>query len=252
MLFLQKAIVEGSLSLLFECSKLVDLNQISEGEEKESYHLLLEFLTPIAKTYPSELGREAINNGLQVLGGYGFCTDFPLQQYYRDIRIMSLYEGTTGIQSLDLLGRKIPMANGKALQLLFAEITETIKSAESFVDLQKEATTLNKKLQLISKVLQHLSSFAKAGDYESYLADATVFMELTSTIIIAWQWLKQAAAAAECLSIGENRFKQEFYESKIHTMKFYFKYELPKTIGLAETLLNSEPLTILKEKELIL
>ncbi|MGB4960620.1 MAG: acyl-CoA dehydrogenase family protein, partial [Saprospiraceae bacterium] len=126
MLLLQKAIVEGALSLLIECSKHSDIAHSDEGEKKENHHLLLELLTPVAKTYPSELGRIAINNGLQVLGGYGYCMDFPLQQYLRDIRIMAIYEGTTGIQSLDLLSRKIPMHNGKALQLLTEMMNVTI------------------------------------------------------------------------------------------------------------------------------
>ena len=86
-------------------------------------------LTPIVKTYPSEMGRVSVSTGLQILGGYGFCLDFPLQQYYRDIRIMALYEGTTGIQSLDLLGRKATAQNGKALMLLMGEIQQTIQDA---------------------------------------------------------------------------------------------------------------------------
>jgi len=252
MLFLQKAITEGALSLLFECSKLVDLHRISEGEEKENYHLMLEFLTPIAKTYPSEMGRESISNGLQVLGGYGFCTDFPLQQYYRDIRIMSLYEGTTGIQSLDLLGRKVSMANGKALQLIIKEINKTINEAAEIESLKPYSDELKGKINLIGKTLKYLGDFAKKGNFESYLADATVFMEMTSTIVVAWQWLKQALVADTVLKSDKQKFEKSFYESKIHTMKFYFKYELPKTTGLAETLLNPEMLTILKEKELIL
>ncbi len=252
MLFLEKAITEGALSLLFECSRLVDLHRISEGEEKENYHLLLEFLTPIAKTYPSEMGRESISNGLQVLGGYGFCSDFPLQQYYRDIRIMSLYEGTTGIQSLDLLSRKVPMAKGKALNLILTEINKTIKAASEVESLKTCTEDLNEKVKLIGKTLQYLSGFAQNGDYERYLADASIFMELTSTVVVAWQWLKQAIVANNVLESGNMKFDRLFYESKIHTMKFYFKYELPKTIGLAETLTNPEVLTIIKEKELIL
>jgi butyryl-CoA dehydrogenase len=252
MLFLQKSITEGALSLLFECSKLIDLHKTSEGEEKENYHLMLDFLTPIAKTYPSEMGRESISNGLQVLGGYGFCTDFPLQQYYRDIRIMSLYEGTTGIQSLDLLARKVPMAKGKALQLILAEIKKTIQKAGTDENLKPYSENLNQKIQLVGKVLQYLGGFAKEGDFESYLADATIFMDLMSTVIIAWQWLKQAIVADEVLKSGNGNFENVFYESKIHTMKFYFKYELTKTTGLAKTILNPEKLTILKEKELIL
>ena len=106
MLLLQKAIAEGSLSLVLEASVYQDLEAV-KTEEKEKYHLLSEILTPIVKTYPSEAGRISINNGLQILGGYGFCSEFVLQQYMRDIRIYTLYEGTTGIQSQDLLGRKM-------------------------------------------------------------------------------------------------------------------------------------------------
>lgn len=252
MLLLQKAITEGSLSLLFECSRLVDLHRTAEGDEKEDYHMLLELLTPIAKTYPSEMGRESISNGLQVLGGYGFCNDFPLQQYYRDIRIMSLYEGTTGIQSLDLLGRKIPMKNGKAVELLLQKMTETMKKASKIESLRQYADTLANKLKMIDKVIRHLTPFAMKGDYERYLADATVFMEMTGIVVIAWQWLKQAVVAHEILGSGNPKFDALFYESKIHTMKFYFRYELPKTIALSETLLDPESLTISGDKELIL
>jgi len=126
MLMLQKSIVEGSLALLMEVSMYHDLSEYGDESERSYYHDLLELLTPIAKTYPSEMGITSISNGLQVLGGYGFCSEFPLQQYYRDIRITSLYEGTTGIQSLDLLGRKVVMKNGEAMRSL--TLCRTIKN----------------------------------------------------------------------------------------------------------------------------
>ena len=102
MLLLQKAVVEGSMSLVMLASKYYDLeNTASSPEEKKKYNTLLEMIIPVVKTYPSEAGSYAVNNGLQILGGYGFCSDFILQQYYRDIRISAIYEGTTGIQSQD-------------------------------------------------------------------------------------------------------------------------------------------------------
>ncbi len=251
MLLLQKAVVEGALSLLLECGKLADIEKTSEGQIKEEAHLLMEILTPIAKTYPSEMGRVATSNGLQILGGYGFCTDFPLQQYYRDIRITALYEGTTGIQSMDLLGRKATMHKGKALQLLVKEISETIRQATTYESLKSYAEQLSDKLLLSQKVLNHLLGFTKTGDFERFLADATIFMEFTSTIVIAWQWLKQAVVAQEAIVTANDAFTSDFYESKLLCMKFYFKYELPKTKGLAETLMHPDTLTVLKEKELI-
>ena len=97
-------------------------------KEKHKYHTLLQIIIPIFKTYPSEAGIYSINNGLQVLGGYGFCSDFILQQYYRDIRISSIYEGTTGIQSQDLLGRKMMLNNGEGAKLLLEEIKNNIET----------------------------------------------------------------------------------------------------------------------------
>jgi alkylation response protein AidB-like acyl-CoA dehydrogenase len=252
MLLLQKAIIEGSLSLLVECSKHSDIVHCDAGENKENHNLLLELLTPIAKTYPAEMGRIAINNGLQVLGGYGFCMDFPLQQYLRDIRIMSIYEGTTGIQSLDLLGRKIPMQGGKAMQLLTDMMTKTINEATSHDSLKFYAIQLSGGMHVIQKALEYLMPYALKGDYENYLADATIFMEMAANVIIAHQWLKMGIKAQQALESEHRVCEVEFYEAKIHTMKFYFKYELPKITACLETLTHQDKLTFVdSEKELI-
>lgn len=252
MLLLQKAVAEGALSLLVQTALYLDLEKVSEGEDREKYNLLVEILTPVVKTYPSEMGRIAVSNGLQILGGYGFCSEYILQQYYRDIRIMAIYEGTTGIQSLDLLGRKVTLHGGKALKLLAAEMQVTIAGAHSHDELKPYARQLGEKLQLTQQVLDHLLGFATQGDYERFLSDATVFMEFFSTIVIAWQWLKVAVHAKEALLTGQSGHTADFYESKIHTMRFFFKYEMPKTIGLAQTLLNEEVLTLAEKRELIL
>lgn len=251
MLLSQKAIYEGALSLTLQSALYHDLSRVTEGEEQEKYHLLLELLTPITKTYPSEKGRKSIDNGLQILGGYGFCTDFVLQQYYRDIRIFSLYEGTTGIQSLDLLGRKVTMNNGRALQLLVAEMQEAIEAAMAYDELKPYAKALGEKMQLSQKVLTHLLGYAMKGEYQEFLADATIFMEFMGTIVIAWQWLKMATVAKQAVLTGQGKYTSEFYESNIHTMKFFFKYELSRVTGLADILTSTEMLTILKGKELI-
>lgn len=247
MLLLQKAIVEGSLSLLLETAKYSDLAHVEEGDVASDYHLLLELLTPIAKTYPSEKGQQAINNGLQIYGGYGFCMDFPLQQYYRDIRIMSLYEGTTGIQSLDLLSRKVTAQNGASLQLLLKKITEVTDEASNHEDLKSYADQLTKALGHVQQALGYLLPMAMKGDYESYLADATAFMEMTSNVVIAYQWLKMATKAKQALVVGDSTYEAKFYESKIHTMKFYYKYELPHARATLATILNNEELTIVTE-----
>ena len=247
MLLAQKAITEGALSLILQSYKYQDLSHVAEGADKEKYHLLLELLTPIAKTFPSEMGRYSINQGLQVLGGYGFCMDFPLQQYYRDIRIMPLYEGTTGIQSLDLLGRKIPFENGKSLQFLLAEVSDTMKEASTYEELKIYVGQLEKKIELVQEVLQHLMGFAMSGDFEKYLADATIFMEFFSTIVVSWQLMKQAVAAKRVLKEGTGQYGSDFYQAKIHVLRYYFKYELPKAQACAEVLKNRETITIPEE-----
>ena len=251
MLLLQKAISEGALSLIMQACIHSDEERSGAPENKEKHNFLLEILTPIVKTYPAEMGQKSINNGLQILGGYGFCTDFVLQQYYRDIRIMSLYEGTTGIQSLDLLGRKVTMKGGAALMALAEEVKATIEDASTYDELKPYAAKLGEQLKLNQDVLQHLIPIAMKGDHERFLADATIFMDFFGTIVIAWQWLKIAANAKKALLVGDATNTPEFYEGKIHTMKFFFKYELARTGGLADILRNEEVLTIVAEKELI-
>lgn len=248
MLMLQKSIVEGALSLLLEASKYHDISLAGSEEERTDAHLLLELLTPIAKTYPAEKGKEAIDNGLQVLGGYGFCTDFVLQQYYRDIRIMSIYEGTTGIQSLDLLARKVTMKNGAALQLLMQKIAEVSQEAMTYDDLKPYTEKLNKKLEKIQQVLAKLIPHAMEGNHELFIMDATIFMQMASTVVIGYQWLKMATTAKKALVTGNMSNDAAFYESKINTMKFFFKYELPEVNSCFETIMNDDVLTILDEK----
>ncbi|PQJ79594.1 acyl-CoA dehydrogenase [Polaribacter porphyrae] len=253
MLLLQKAIVEGSLSLVMLASKYQDIVATATSkEEKEKYHLLLEMIIPIVKTYPSEAGAESVDNGLQVLGGYGFCTDFTLQQYYRDIRISALYEGTTGIQSQDLLGRKVTMHNGKGLELLATEIMQTIMVASKDDELKGYAAILGDKLKLSQKVIGKLMPFAMKGNYERYLSDANLFMEYMSIVVLGWLWLEMAVDAKKEVGNADRKYSETFYESKIHTMKFYFKYEVPKTNSLAESLMSDEVVTIKNDKEYII
>ncbi|WP_299160797.1 acyl-CoA dehydrogenase [uncultured Eudoraea sp.] len=251
MLMLQKVVAEGSLSLILLSSKYHDLSQThSDPEEREKYSYLLEMLTPIAKTYPSEMGLLSVSNGLQVLGGYGFCSDFILQQYYRDIRIFSIYEGTTGIQSLDLLGRKMTMNNGKGVKLLSDEIMNSIQDASKIEDLKPYAQKLGETLKLAQEVLQFLMQFAKKGDYERFLSDATVFMEFFGNIVVGWLWLEIAVKSQNAMVLNDTKYSSAFYESKISAMKFYFKYEIPKTKALAEVLMDKNVLTTANENQL--
>lgn len=249
MLMLQKVIVEGSLSLILEASNYLDKESVASGDKKEYYNLLLELLTPIVKTYPAEQGRVAVDNGLQVLGGYGFTMDFILQQYYRDIRIISIYEGTTGIQSIDLLARKMALKNGAVLQDFAKEVQTTITAAATFDELKEYGDVLLESMGIVQDVLSQLMPFAMKGDYERYLADASIFMQLFSTIVVGWQWLKIATNAKQALTSGGGSQSEVFYESKVHAMRFYFKYEMAKNKGLAKILKDDRDLTLSEVSE---
>ncbi len=249
MLLFQRAIVEGSLSLLMQCGIYDDLVNVTEGEEHDNYHLLLELLTPVAKTYPAEMGILSCSMGIQVLGGYGFCDEFPLEQFYRDIRIHTLHEGTTGIQGMDLLGRKMTMKQGKAVQLYLAEVRKVIATAEKDAALKPYGEMLEAALSKIEKVAGHLMGLALEGKIELFLADAAVFLEFFGIIAIAWQWLLQATVAKKALAGDLQSADANFYQGKIQTCAYFFGYELPKIEGLAMRLLNSDGLTIAMKSE---
>lgn len=255
MLLFQKAVVEGSLSLLTEVSIYADkAHAIEDSEEKDRYFKLLELLTPVAKTYPCEAGVQACSSAVQVFGGYGFTEDFPVEQYYRDIRITPIYEGTTGIQSLDLLGRKVLMEKGAAIKLLYNEIFATVTEATSVEGLANYAGELKTELADLQMVTTHLAKVAQGGDVELFLSDANLYMEQFSLVTIAWQWLKMGVAAKRKLlaTSGENSDEINFLESKIQTMKYFFHYELPKTMALSKRLMDAEEITILREKDVAL
>ena len=244
MLLFQRAVIEGAQSLLMQCSKLVDFQKVLEGEAKEKNHLLLEILTPVAKSYPSEMGIQAISQGLQCLGGSGYCDDYPLEQYYRDSRIHPIHEGTTGIQGMDLLGRKVIMKDGQALLLYINELYDTITAAREFKILEKFADELNDSLTKLQEVTRHLVSLAGQNGPEVFLADATLYLEFFGIITIAWQWLLQGIAVQKALNNGAKKKDLNFYEGKMFTLRYFFGYELPKTLGLAKRLMDDDRLTV--------
>jgi butyryl-CoA dehydrogenase len=243
MLLFQKAVVEGSLSLLMQCSYYADLVKVlPDGDEKRRYELLLDLLTPIAKTYPSEMGIQSVSQSLQCLGGYGYCDDFPIEQYYRDARIHPIHEGTTGIHGMDLLGRKVTIKNGAAFQLYLAEIRQTLEHAREISTFQPLANQLEAALTSLEQVTTHLIGLSQSAGTEHFLADATLYLELFGVITMAWQWLIQGLSAHGALE--KSPAEAEFYQGKLHTLRYFFRYELPKTLGLASILIDTSSLTV--------
>ena len=244
MLLTQKAICEGGLALAIYAGKLVDLINISEDADKERYHLLLEMLTPVVKSYPSEMGIVSTSLAVQCLGGYGYCDDFPLEQYMRDTRIHPIHEGTTGIQGMDLLGRKAVMKDGKAFAIYTEEAAKTAAEAGSTERLKERGAGLEEALSVLKDVTAHLKGIAAKGNVDQFLSDATLYLELFGHVTIAWQWLLQGIAAQKALSSGCSEDDALFYEGKLFAMDFFFEYELPKTQGLAKRLRSGNRVTL--------
>ncbi|TXF89801.1 acyl-CoA dehydrogenase [Neolewinella aurantiaca] len=245
MLLFQKAVVEGSVHLLLQSSLYEDLSKVSEDPaEKERAHLLTELLTPIAKSFPSEYGNESVSTGMQVLGGAGYCDDFPLEQIFRDIRVNSIYEGTTTIHGLDLLGRKMMMKGGKPVEYLMQEVQGTIKLAMANETTRPLAETLAKSLGGVKQVMDHLMGIARTEDPKVFLADATIFLDYFSLHVIGWLWLKEALVAAKTLPAAEGQDDTNFYKSKVATARFYFNYIFPKVSAHKRTLLATERITL--------
>jgi len=245
MLLFQKAVIEGSFALLAQCSLYADLERVSEGETKENYFLLLDLLTPIAKSYPSEMSILTTSAAIQCLGGYGYLEDYTPEQFFRDTRIHPIHEGTTGIQGLDLLGRKVTMHGGKALTLLIDEMRKTIVSVPHWSDLRIRKHELAEAIQHLHAVTIHLTDLVKENKPEVFLADATLYLDYFSIVTIAWTWLIQGLVAEKTLQNTElSEDDKNFYQGKILTVHYFFEYELPKIQFLHHRLISNNRLTV--------
>jgi alkylation response protein AidB-like acyl-CoA dehydrogenase len=220
MLLAQKSYVEGALALGLYCGRLIDETvSATIDTERDDAGLLLEVLTPIAKSWPSQWAVEANSLAIQVHGGYGYTRDYNVEQLYRDNRLNSIHEGTHGIHALDLLGRKVLIDGGRGLRLLLDKIRDTIDQASALGDsLAGWATALAS----AARRVEHTSGVLwKDADPASALANATIYLEAVGHVVLAWIWLQQAVAA--------HGKAGDFYDGKRMAARYFFHYELPKT-----------------------
>ena len=225
MLMAQKAYVEGALALMHYCASLIDQQKVSDdSQETARLGELLDILTPIAKSWPSEYCLEANKLAIQVLGGYGYSREYPVERFYRDNRLNHIHEGTHGIQGLDILGRKVRMHGGRAFELLVASITETVNEAATTPALAKYASTLSDAVEEIEDSTRQVLA---AEDLKLCLANATLYLDAIGHVVIAWMWLKQALAATKGL-LDASPSDGAFYSGKLQACRYFFNYELPK------------------------
>jgi butyryl-CoA dehydrogenase len=219
MLLAQKSYVEGAMGLVLYCGRLLDEQATAESEEARARaHLLLDVLTPIAKSWPSQWCLAANDLAIQVHGGYGYSRDHDVEQHYRDNRLNAIHEGTHGIQALDLLGRKVVMDDGAGLRLLASTISATVARA---VAAGGELAELGAQLDVaILRVVEVTLRVWGTGQVDVALANATAYLEAVGHVVVAWIWLEQALAAAG--------HEGEFYDGKRHAARYFFRYELPR------------------------
>ena len=244
MLLFQRSFVEGAHALLMQCCRYADEEIVLEGEARERASLLLDLLTPVAKSYPSETSILSTSLAIQCLGGYGYCDDFPVEQYFRDTRIHPIHEGTTGIQGMDLLGRKVRMQNGKAFALFVEEVRAAIAEGRSYETTIAFADALQGAIAELAQVTAALQERAANSGMAVYLADATLYLEYFSLVAVAWQWLRQVVAAAKGLAGNPSKSDTNFYTGKFFSARYFFHYELPKTKGLVTRLLDADTVTL--------
>jgi butyryl-CoA dehydrogenase len=232
MLLSQKAWVEGGLGLALYCARLVDDRAVC-ADDAEAARLdgLLELLTPIAKSWPSEWALEANKLAIQVLGGAGYTRDFPLERLYRDNRLNHIHEGAWGIHGIDLLGRKVRIGGGSALRAFAAEVEKTISGAFRRGDaLAAECRALGAAIRQLAATTRRLVETADAVDAELAFANATVYLDAFGTIAVAWRWLAQAVAAQDALARteGTQGVERAFYDGKLAACRHFFRHDLPR------------------------
>ena len=235
MLLAQKSYCEGALALELYCARLVDEQHTAGDEAANDARLLLEVLTPIAKSWPSEWCLEANSLAIQIHGGYGYTRDFPVEQYWRDNRLNMIHEGTHGIQATDLLGRKVLMEEGRGLTLLAARMTATMKRAYKLPALAEHADALGAALKQVAVATQKAWA---TGNATEALANAVPYMQAFGHTVLAWIWLDVALKALE----GDADQSNAATQGRMGATRFFFRYELPK-IGAWLAVVESRDLT---------
>ncbi len=241
MLLRQKAIVEGGLCLVLSCARYADLAAHSEKEEtREGAQLLLDLLTPVAKSFPAEKGFEANALAVQIHGGYGYSSEYLPEALLRDQKLNSLHEGTTGIQGLDLLGRKVVQRGGAALLALQAELDQACARADRVGVDAGWSRALRDTASLLGEVTVELGGRGFAGDVAGMLLHSADYLEAFSTLVVGWQWLRQATVAKDALGRGPGDADRPFYEGKLLTAQYWLRTELPKARALFELCRDGE------------
>ncbi len=238
MLLSMKAYVEGMRSLLYYAGYLTDqISVAANDDDKAKYQGLLDLLIPVCKGYVTDRAFDLCSTGVQVYGGYGFTKEYPQEQLLRDCRITLIYEGTNGIQAMDLLGRKLGMNKGKPIMDLMGEIQKTIAQAKEIENLKDYAASVEKALNRLGEVAMHLGTTAMSPKVMSAFAFAHPFLEASGDVIIGWMLLWRSVVAATALEKGAKKKDKAFYEGQIKSAEYFTQAVLPITMGKMDAIM---------------
>ncbi|MGR2738870.1 acyl-CoA dehydrogenase C-terminal domain-containing protein [Billgrantia sp. Q4P2] len=248
MLLTQKAFAEGGRMLVLYTAQMLDIVEHGQdAAEREHAETLLSLLTPIVKAFLTEVGFEATNEGVQVFGGHGFIQEWGMEQLVRDSRITRLYEGTTGIQALDLLGRKVLMSQGESLKVFTKEIHKFCKAEEGNAELAEFVAPLAKLNAEWGELTMGIGMKAM-NDREEVGAASVDYLMYSGYVTLAYLFAKAAKQAQQALAAGSD--EATFYEAKVKTARFYFQRLLPRTLAHAQCVqAGAEPLMALSPEE---
>lgn len=233
-----KVLVEGMRSLLYYVNYCADMAVIGETEEeKQKFHGLVEVLTPVAKGYVTDRAFDICSQGMQVYGGYGFIEEYPMSQLLRDCRITMIYEGTNGIQAMDLLGRKLGMNKGKPVMDLFGEMQKAIAAAKKIPGLEDYSLSVEKAVNRLGEVALNMGKTAMSEKVLNAFANAHPFQDATGDVVMAWMLLWRASIAAQKLEKAKKKDKP-FYDGLIKSLQFFVETQLPIAMGNLNALKN--------------
>jgi hypothetical protein len=237
-LLFMKTFIEGTRFLSYFLKWCQDMKEISqENEEKEKFQGLIELLTPVSKSYTTFKGIDITSTGIQVLGGYGFIEEYPQAQCYRDVRISSLYEGTNGIQAMDLLGRKLGMKKGKPFMDLCSEISKSINNANG-AGLNYIGEKLKAMLDKAVNCAINMGNAAAGEKVMDAFGSASLFLESIGDLCMAWAFAVRACASKEKLGQKVPKKDIPFYEGQIITAQFYYDTIYHEALGRMDSVMN--------------
>jgi len=228
MLLRQKAICEGSIALVLMTARYADV----AGTGDERAKLMLDLLTPITKTFPAERGFESNALAIQIHGGYGYSSEYLPEAWLRDQKLNTIHEGTTGIQSMDLLGRKVMAKDGAALRMLLGEVEQSIGAAKAAGVSEALVSRVATAAATIADTTMKLAAMGMGGDPEGMMRHSVDYLEMMSTFVVSWLWLRQATAA--------KKKSGAFQEGKLRAAQYFIETELPKIAHLAHLCVSAE------------